>query len=94
MHYCIADAAHVHGLSNTMYDNWWTMLQVRGYWAGCMMTAALNLALIVTLGSGLSEAHTYGQKNYNDSARTAAPGSKGYGTNPNELAGGNGNTVV
>ncbi|KAL3158892.1 hypothetical protein ABBQ32_011607 [Trebouxia sp. C0010 RCD-2024] len=31
-------------------------MQVRTYWAGCIMTAAINLALIVTIGSGLSEA--------------------------------------
>lgn len=67
---------------------------VRAYWAGCLMTAALNLALIITIGSGLNDDHNHSQKNYNDSARAAAPGTKGYGANPNELAGGNGATVV
>ena len=58
------------------------------------MTAALNLALIVTIGSGLNDEHTHSQNNYNDSAKVAVPRTKGYGTNPNDLAGGNGATVV
>lgn len=33
--------------------------EVRVWWAGCMMTAALNLALIITIGSGISEARAY-----------------------------------
>lgn len=58
-----------------------------------MLTAALNLALIVTIGSGLSEA-----RNYDYTSNPAANGKNfGVGTNPaNDSAriGGNGSTVV
>lgn len=58
-----------------------------------MLTAALNLALIITIGSGLSEA-----RNYDYTSNPAATGKNfGVGTNPaNDSArtGGNGSTVV
>ena len=58
-----------------------------------MLTAALNLALIVTIGSGLSEA-----RNHDYTSNPAAIGKPyGVGTNPandSARAGGNGATVV
>ncbi|DBA76218.1 hypothetical protein WJX77_002641 [Trebouxia sp. C0004] len=69
--------------------------QVRAYWAGCMLTAALNLALIVTIGSGISEARPH---DYN-SESAAASGKRfgvGNGANPatDSARGGAGTTVV
>ncbi len=69
--------------------------QVRAYWAGCMLTAALNLALIVTIGSGISETRPH---DYN-SESAAASGKRfgvGNGANPatDSARGGAGTTVV
>lgn len=54
------------------------------------MTTAINLALIVTIGSGLSEAR------HHTDARPTTVGGKPYrsDTAGNELAGGHGSTVV
>ena len=53
-----------------------------------MLTAALNLALIVTIGSGLSEAHPVGN------VATTAAGGKPYRSDTAGVEGGHGNTVV
>ena len=57
------------------------------------MTAALNLALIVTVGSGLSEARTYDKDNkYNVTPSTTGANSKRFGSA--DAAGDNLSTTV
>ena len=78
-----------------VYDCSCLASQVCAYWAGCMLTAALNLALIVTIGSGISETR---QHDYN-SESAAASGKRfgtGNGANPamDSARGGAGTTVV
>lgn len=55
-----------------------------------MLTAALNLALIVTIGSGLSEARPHGDYNMG----TTAAGGKPYRSDTAGVEGGHGQTVV
>lgn len=64
--------------------------QVRCWFAGCMMSAALNMLLILTIGSGLSEGRHVDR--YNDSART--PNVKGYNDGPGTGTGTGTTTVV
>ena len=70
------------------------MLQVRSWWAGCMMSAGLNLALIISIGSGLTEARPY------DVPSTAPVVGKRFGNGAAAAddsipaAGGRGTTVV
>lgn len=59
--------------------------QVRCWFAGCMMSAALNMLLILTIGSGLSEGRHVDK--YNDSARNTNPNVKGYNDGPTSGAG-------
>lgn len=66
-------------------------MQVRTYWAGCIMTAAINLALIVTIGSGLSEAR------HHTDAHSTTVGGKPYRSDTagiEQPVGGHGSSVV
>lgn len=68
-------------------DQLFRPLQVRCWFAGCMMSAALNMLLILTIGSGLSEGRHVDR--YNDSARNTNV--KGYNDGPTT---GSGTTTV
>lgn len=62
--------------------------QVRTWWAGCMMTAAINLLLILTIGSGLPDAHDQ------HAHAGGVAGGKPYRSDTAGLEGGRGTTVV
>ena len=66
-------------------------LQVRVWWAGCMLTAALNLASIVAIGSGLSEGRLHADTV--DHTHTSV-GGKPYRSDTAGVEGGRGTTVV
>lgn len=64
-------------------------MQIRTYWAGCILTTAINMLLILTIGSGLSEAHHHTDIDVHNTV-----GGKPYRTDTAGSEGGHGTTVV